>query len=269
MKKNTKRVEHARDMHYSIKPEICPYRAEIITNIYKQHEDLPIQLKRAVALEGILTKMPIYIQDYELIVGNIGSKPRSAPIFPEFTVHYLKKDLNELDKRPGEKFIISDDSKETIFGILDYWEGKTVRDRNYAMLPKDTIDAGEDGIAVIDSEWILQNGDGHLSVDYEKLINFGLRENIDICKRKLENIDLSENPENIYKRLFYKSVIITNEAVIKFAHRYSELAKELAKICFFVLVKPLIDSYLLLCAAFNDLDICLHIFNNKWASDWL
>ena len=229
MKLNSKRVEFAKKNYYSIKPEICPHRAVIITDSYKKNENQPMQLKRAMALSDVLTNMPIYIQDYELIVGNIGSKPRSAPIFPEFTVHYLEKDLNELDQRPGEKFVITDDSKEKIFNVLNYWEGKTVRDRNLSMLPKETIDAGEDGAAVIDSEWILQNGDGHLAVDYPNLISFGLRDNIDFCKRKLETMDLTEDPENIYKKLFYQSVIITNEAVINFAHRYAELAENLAK----------------------------------------
>jgi formate C-acetyltransferase len=226
----TKRTKTAKEVFFSHVPEICLERADIITRVYKENEDLPIALKRAKALDEILENMSIFIQDYELLVGNIASKPRSTPVFPEFTVHYIKEEIDDFSKRPGDRLKISSENKKKLLDLIKYWEGKTVRDLNLSMLPLYTIHAGEDGVGAIDSDWVLQNGDGHIAVDYEKLIKFGLKENIDFCKRQLQNLEVWDDPENIYKRLFYQSVITTNNAVIKFAKRYSALAKQKAKI---------------------------------------
>ena len=236
----SERVEKAAQFFYSSQVEICTERAEIITDVYKKNEHLPNQIKRAVALDDILSKMSIYIKDHELIVANQSSKPRSAPVFPEFTVEYIEDELEQFEKRPGDVFKVSSETKKKLKEIISYWKGKTVRDRNLAMLPEETMTAGEDetmrsaklgekGIGAIDSNWVLENGDGHLSVNYFKLINLGLRHNIDFCKKKLDELEVWQDPEYIKKRLFWQSVIIVNEAVIKFANRFADLAETMSK----------------------------------------
>lgn len=89
-------------------------------------------------------KWSVYIKDHELIAGNQSSKPRSTPVFPEFTVEYIEDELDQLEKRPGDVFKVSSETKKKLKEILSYWKGKTVRDRNLAMLPEETMTAGED-----------------------------------------------------------------------------------------------------------------------------
>jgi len=234
------KVKKASGVFYASQPSICTERAEIITGVYRQNDKMPCQLKRAVALDRILSDMSIYIQDHELIVGNQASRLRAAPVFPEFTVDYIEEELDFFEKRPGDVFRVSKETKEKLKDVIDYWKGKTVRDRNIAVLPEETIMAGEDqtvisaglgdkGIGAIDSNWVLENGDGHLSVYYEKLVKTGLKDNIERCRKKLAELNVWEDPENIKKRLFWQSVIIANEAVIKFARRFSDLARKTAE----------------------------------------
>ncbi len=52
------RVERAREQLMSITPAICPERAILITESYRQTEHLPMILRRAKALELILGEMP-------------------------------------------------------------------------------------------------------------------------------------------------------------------------------------------------------------------
>ncbi len=222
------RIETAAKKFFSFEPEICTERLEIITEMYKKNENMPIQVKRAMLLDEILSKISIFIQDHELIVGNLGSKPRSAPIFPEFAIDYIEKEIDEFSKRPGDVLKISGEKKKRVLELLKFWKGKTVKERNLAMLPEETIKAGEDGVATFTSDWVLENGDGHLAIDYPKLVNLGLKNIIDFCENKIKNLDLSDDPENIYKRLFYLSVIIANKSIIKFANRYADLAEKLA-----------------------------------------
>ena len=83
------RIEHLQEkMNHRI-PVICPERAEIITESFKKTEGESIVLRRAKALDEILTKMSIYIEEGMLIIGNQASRNFAAPIFPEYTVAAL------------------------------------------------------------------------------------------------------------------------------------------------------------------------------------
>lgn len=55
-------------------------------------------------LKNILEKMPIYIEEDTLIVGNQASSNRDAPIFPEYTMEFV---MNELDLFEKEMEIFS------------------------------------------------------------------------------------------------------------------------------------------------------------------
>ncbi|MBA4698911.1 MAG: hypothetical protein H2212_05695 [Ruminococcus sp.] len=77
----TNKLNHAMR---SVKPAICIERALLITESYKQTEGSPYIIRRAEGLKYLLEHMTIFIDEDELIVGNHGAKPRSAPLFPEF-----------------------------------------------------------------------------------------------------------------------------------------------------------------------------------------
>ncbi|MBU3917621.1 hypothetical protein KKA14_18990, partial [bacterium] len=52
------------------------HRSRLLTESYKQTEGEPMVLRRAKALDNILSNMDIYIQDWEKIVGNNVSTPQ-------------------------------------------------------------------------------------------------------------------------------------------------------------------------------------------------
>src|SRR5471030_2271158 len=96
----------------TVTTEIDFERAELVTESYKETEGMPIIYRRAKALEKILEKMVIRVGDNELIVGNHTPKPRSSPIFPEFSYAWIEAEFERLAKRKGDVFLISDECKE-------------------------------------------------------------------------------------------------------------------------------------------------------------
>ena len=70
------------------KPYIDATRAILVTEAYQQYQNQPPVLKRAYMLKNILEKMPIYIEDETLIVGNQAASNKDAPIFPEYTMQF-------------------------------------------------------------------------------------------------------------------------------------------------------------------------------------
>ena len=82
----TPRLQNLREIFFEGNLSICPERAKLWTESFRQTEGEPMILRRAKALEHVLSEMTIYIKDGDLLVGNMASVPRAAPIFPEFSV---------------------------------------------------------------------------------------------------------------------------------------------------------------------------------------
>lgn len=224
----TDRVKRLREMAVKATPEICPERALIITEAYKEHEDKQINIKRALAVARVLDRMSISILDGELIVGNHARKPLAAPIFPEFDITYIENELDQFEKRKGDQFVISRETKDALRSIFPFWKGRTVKDRVNAIMPEEVAKGGQAGIAAFDNEWTLENGDGHIVVDYPKLLRVGLEGVMGEVKEKLSALDLAE-PEDLPKHYFYTSLLIIYSAAVRFAGRFAELAAQVAE----------------------------------------
>ncbi|MEG1003671.1 MAG: glycyl radical protein [Clostridium sp.] len=224
----SERVKILRESVLSAVPSVCVERGRYITEAYKENEAAPIYIKRAKSVEKILENMSIYIKDGELIVGNQSSEERKAPLFPEYAVEWMEEELNEkgnFDKRDGDNFHLNEKDIPEVLEIVDYWRGKTLRDKCYAVMPKEVEEAIN--VKVIHGEGNMTSGDGHIVPDFKKALKIGLNGIIKEAKEKLERIDISEN-DGLKKKAFLEGIIITNEAVINFAKRYSNLAKEMA-----------------------------------------
>ncbi len=223
----SERVRKLREECIGSEPAICPERAVIITEAYKEDEDKQINIKRARAIAKVLDEMSIYILDGELIVGNHSSGPRAAPVFPEFAVKYIEEELDEFHKRTGDRFLISEETKRALKEIIPYWKGRTVKERILSMLSDEVIKGGQDYVGAFDDEWALENGDGHLAIDYPKLLRAGFNGLLEEIRAKLSALDL-DDPQQLVKTYFYQSLIIIYEAAIRFAHRYADLAEALS-----------------------------------------
>ena len=221
-----KRIEKLKEQVRSCTPSICSERAIIITDSYIRNEREEPVIRRAKALRDILAKMSIYILDNELIVGNQASKPLAAPVFPEYAVGWLEEELDFLPQRSGDPFSVDEETTKELKNIFKYWKGKTHQERVYVALPDFVKDA--ESIGAIWGKHLLNNGDGHLIVDYEKVLKDGLNVIVSEAKQKLEKLDLT-NPVDLGKRAFLIAVPIVCEAAISFADRYCVLAKELAQ----------------------------------------
>lgn len=224
---NFNRIKKLRERVISTTPKVCIERARLITEAYGENESLPVVLKRAKALERILSKMSIYIDEDELIVGNQASKPRSAPIFPEYSVDWIEKEIDEFAERSGDKFLVDEGIKPELLEIVNYWKGKTVKDRANSTIPEDVKKASL--IKAIDAEGNLTSGDGHIVVDFEKVLKKGLNGIIKEIENEITNLNLAE-PQDLKKRTFLEAARISLNAAIIFARRYSEEARRLAKV---------------------------------------
>src|SRR4030042_3972031 len=96
-------------------------RAKLLTASWKETEGLPTPIRRARAFEKIVTGIPIYIDDEQLLCGDYGSWPMAPEWRPEVTVEWV------LDRFESEKgyLKIPSETLSVMKEIAKYWGDKT------------------------------------------------------------------------------------------------------------------------------------------------
>lgn len=221
----TPRMHEFREELLNAKPMVCAQRAVLATESYKKHLADPMVLRRAYCLQNILEHMDIFIEPQTLIAGNQASSNRSAPIFPEYAMDWVIDELDEFEKRDGDKFYITEETKKQLREIAPFWENNTLKDRGLAAMPKESklfYDLG-----IIKAEGNITSGDAHLAVNYEKVLKYGLKGYRAKTEERLHALDLTDFA-SLKKSYFYRAILIVLDAVVDFAKRYADLATEMA-----------------------------------------
>lgn len=222
----TPRMNDFREKVLDKKPYICAERALLATESYRLYQNQPPVMKRALMLKNILEKMSIYIEDETLIVGNQAASNKDAPIFPEYALEFVIDELDKFEKRDGDVFYITEETKAALRSIAPFWENNNLRAKGEALLPEEVNVFMETGFFGMEGK--LNSGDAHLAVDYEQLLKIGLVGYEKRVRQLKAELDLCV-PENIDKYVFYKAVLIVIEAVKTYADRFSLLAQETAE----------------------------------------
>jgi formate C-acetyltransferase len=110
--------------------------------------------------------------------------------------------------------------------LFPYWHGKTHCEHVKSMFPDTVMKAWE--MEAIDSYWLLQGGDGHITVNYKKLLERGVSGLMEDIENGLSKLDFSD-PHVINKKLFFEAALISLGAIVEYAKRYSVYALELAE----------------------------------------
>ena len=222
----TPRMNQFREELLETKSHVCAERAILTTESYKLHADQPITMKRAYMLENVLRNMTIFIEPYTLIAGNQASSNRAAPIFPEYAMDWVIRELDEFEKRDGDVFYIDEKTKQQLRDIYPFWEHNTLLDKGLAAIPPESRVFYDLGI--IKAEGNITSGDAHLAVEYEKVLKEGLRSYEARTQACMDALDLTDY-KNLKKYYFYRSILIVIQAVKDFAARYADLAEAQAK----------------------------------------
>ncbi len=221
----TKRMNAFREELLETKASVDATRAILTTEAYIEHANEPITVKRAYMLKNILEKMPIFIEDQTLILGNQAKTNRAAPIFPEYAMDWVINELDEFDKRDGDIFFIDEDTKNELRSIKDFWYHNTTKDKGLSSMPAGSRALYDLGI--IKAEGNITSGDAHVAVDYGRILKEGLVTYKKRTQQAMDALDLTDF-KSIKKYHFYRSILIVMDAIEIFSKRYSELALEMA-----------------------------------------
>ena len=201
MFKLSNRIVNLRDELFAVESKSCFERAKIVTDSYKKSEGESMVIRRAKGFSDILTNMPIYIREDELLVGSRSSVLGWRTSYPEYS-------KNVDGSWPEE--------------VANYWSGKTIGDLSAKLTPKPVNLANAELAACYVTG--TDTGFGHMIVDYGKAVHGGFRAIIEEASAELKSA--VDDPEG---RDFLSAVIISCEGIITWANRYAELAEQIAK----------------------------------------
>jgi pyruvate formate-lyase/glycerol dehydratase family glycyl radical enzyme len=221
------RVKRLREQSVKTKPHITPERAILVTEFYKSDiaGQLSAPVRRALALKHLLDNKNLDIGEGELIVGERGPAPKAVPTFPEICCHTLK-DLDILDTREKTPYAVDEKTKRVYKEkVIPFWKGRSIRDIIFNTMSEEWKAAYNAGVF---TEFLEQRAPGHTALD-DKIYGKGLVEFKQDIKKSADNLDYLNDPNAYRKMEELKAMEITADALIHYAQRHAEKAKELLK----------------------------------------
>jgi len=221
------RVNKLREQSLNSKPSLSLERAILLTDFYKSGvvEKVSTPVARALAFKYILENKELCINDGELIVGERGPEPVATPTYPEICTHTLE-DLEVLNSRSKISFSVDEQTRKlTEDLILPFWQSRSIRNKIFANVDNGWKNAYEAGVF---TEFMEQRAPGH-TVAGRKIFSKGMLDFIREIKDSLNLIDFYNDPEALSKKEELNAMLISANAIISYANRYSEYAIELAE----------------------------------------
>ena len=222
------RIDRLKENLFAKMPEIESARAILLTESYQMTENEPIVIRRAKAFEHILKHIPIIIREEELIVGSTTIAPRGCQTYPEFSWEWMEEELDTVETRTADPFYISEQTKEDLRKVHKYWKDKTTSDLATAYMAPEALRAMEHNIFTTGN--YFYNGVGHVTVQYEKVLEVGYEGIMAYAQAELDKCSVGD-ADYAKRHHFLEAVIISCQAAMDYARRYSELAKKEAASC--------------------------------------
>ncbi len=110
-------------------------RSRLLTESYQETEAEPMVIRRAKALERILTHMDLYIQDWERIVGNNVRTPQGLYFGIDMNWRSVRRVVNSEEGRS----LLDDEERKELDELIAYWKGKSMSDIQQKMFSGDIL----------------------------------------------------------------------------------------------------------------------------------
>ena len=220
------RVRKLRKQSMEAVPHIDIERAKLITEAYKKYEgSVSIPELRAIAFKYYMENRTLCINEDELIVGEKGDSPQASPTFPELCCHTLE-DMDVMDSRDIIFFKVDDKTREFHKEeIIPYWENRSLRHKILNNIGDEWKRCYEAGIF---TEFMEQRGPGH-TVGGDLFYKKGFLQLKQEAQNSIDRLGFMNDREALSKKHQLEAMKIACDAIIIYAKRYSEYAREMAE----------------------------------------
>ncbi len=218
VKADKARIDRLKERNRSTPQELDFERIRIMKEVYEATPGDVQILRRAKFLAALLERKKLFIDD-NLFVGAMAGSYKAIYPNPEWNVLWMK------EEKTVEKSKTKED-KEANAWALDYWDERGLKSRTESIFQQrygfDPAPCYESGLVVPFHDW--PGGGGNLN--YPMVYQQGLASVIKDVEERMMSLEMRlENTDKLY---FYQASLIVMKAMIRWANRYAELAREMA-----------------------------------------
>lgn len=239
------RVDKFRDSHKRVfklierfdgqKPAIDVERALYFTESMKETVGQPLVLRWAKALMHIAKNITVIVQEDQLLLGRAGGlNGRYGILYPELDGDFLDIAVRDLPTRAQSPATISaEDAKVVVEQIAPFWKGRTYHEALNAALPAEVHKLTYDDPEGLISRFIVNETSSFRSSiqwvhDFEKILKRGFNGIKAEAEEKLAALDPASPVDQVDKRPFLEAIVLVCDAIVLWAKRHADLAREMA-----------------------------------------
>jgi len=243
--KPTPRVEKLREEYLDNDTQFKPTALlidiiRIETRVMKETEGEPMAVRRAKVFSEIVREIPVNVYPGQLIVGYIGIIPHGIPISGDMLPSMLRFSVDRASRDyDWKQLLTAEERRELDEEIIPYWRGqgnfeKTICGRVYQQLPQEILNVlhimPEEVLSRYSMVYLGNAGDhyGHNTIGYEEVLKKGISGIKKEAEERLNRINLND-PDELKKVTFLKSVVMSLEAASGIGERYAARIREVAE----------------------------------------
>jgi len=213
-----KRVDRLKEQYRSTPQELDFERIRIMYDSYEDTVGEDQIIRRAKFLADVLDRKKLYIDD-NLFVGAMAGSQNDIYTHPEWNVVWMKEEKTVENSKTEE------DRKANAWAV-EYWDKRSLKPRTERMFERrygfSSVPAIQAGLFAPFHDW--PGGGGNLN--YPRVYREGLASMIKEVEERQMSLEMRiQNTDKLY---FYEASLIVMRAVIRWANRYAELAREMA-----------------------------------------
>ncbi len=220
------RVKEHKDYLMSAPQVMDPERLIFLNEIYDEYQGCSAFYIRAKLFERVLTKKKIFL-DGNPLVGTLTGIKAGVYAYPEWNVAWIKDEMEMAKMSSLGEMTIPEETLSLLKSTYKRWKGKTCIDVSNSMMKEiyniNPVPMSKAGVWYDHAS--ISSGSG--MADYPLVLNKGIRAIINEVKQKLVSSTTTVDDKD--KIEFYRALIVSLEAVISYAKRYSALALEEAE----------------------------------------
>ncbi len=221
----TERVKRLRQRSLDAKPTLSHERAVLVTEAMRTMGLQSAPMRRALIFEYLLEHKAVFIDDDEMIVGERGPAPKETSTYPEICCHSLD-DLDILHSRPRIPFFVREETRKVYEEtVIPFWHDRSLREKIFELMTDEWKECYAAGIF---TEFMEQRAPGH-TVLGDKIYRKGMEDLKTDIGKSLGSLDFENDPDAYAKSQELEAMRICADAIVTFARRYSNRAREMAR----------------------------------------
>lgn len=226
----TDRIARMREKYRTTKPSVCIARYKIVTEFYRENPQLQGILKRAKNFKNICEKLPILVNEDEVIVGWQAAKYRACALYPETSFGWFLDELKAgtIPLRDTDPYDIDERDAAYVLSTGDFWRKECLSAKVDEYIPPGYFKAAGSGVTYFGTKDTCTSPVGHFVANFEKAMHKGFGAIRAEAQAKMDAMEGVLFGGDAAKYNFYRALTIVCDGIITLSKRYGKECERLA-----------------------------------------